>query len=74
MVKLNSLKRYRYKHDISQKELAKMLNVSDSSYSLYENNKREMPYKTLIKFLEIRDESQDKAFISILKEFLRQDD
>lgn len=71
---MNSLKKYRYEHDISQKELAKILGISVSSYSLYENNKREMTFKTLIKFLETRNEKQDKAFISILKEFLRQDD
>ena len=71
---MNSLKKYRYEHDLTQEEMAKMLGVSDSSYSLYENNKREMTYKTLIKFLELRNNEQDNAIISVLKEFLRQND
>lgn len=71
---MNSLKKYRYEHDLMQEEMAKLLNVSHSSYSLYENKKREMPYKILIKFLELRNNEQDNVVISILKEFLKQND
>lgn len=71
---MNSLKKYRYDKDLTQGEMAKLLGVSNSSYSLYENNKREMPYKTLIKFLELRNEKQDNVIISVLNEFLRRND
>ena len=71
---MNSLKKYRYEKDLSQLEMAKLLDISDSSYSLYENNRREMPYKTLIKFLKLSNENQDNALLSVLNEFLRRND
>jgi transcriptional regulator with XRE-family HTH domain len=63
---LNDLKQYRYDNNITQEEMAKKLNISASSYSLYENNKREMPFNLLIKFLEIRKSEHDKVIIAFL--------
>lgn len=60
---------YRQEHNLTQKELAKMLGVSVCSYNLYENHKREMTLDTIIKFLKIRDEKYDKEAIEILEKF-----
>lgn len=45
---MNKLKQLRLENGISQKDLAKHLNVGESTISMWENNQREMDYKTLI--------------------------
>lgn len=62
------LKEYRLNHNLKQEEMAKLLNVSNTSYSLYENRKRNMNYDILIKFLTIRNEKNDKELIELLNE------
>lgn len=61
------LKKYRLEHNLKQEEMAKLLNISVGSYSLYENKKREMSYTTLIAFLKLRNEKNDKDLIKILE-------
>lgn len=45
----NRLRELRIKNNISQKKLATDLNVGESTISMWENNQREMDYKTLLK-------------------------
>ena len=61
------LKKYRLEHHLKQEEMAKLLNISVGSYSLYETKKREMSYTTLIAFLKLRNEKNDKNLIEILE-------
>ena len=63
------LKEYRETHNMTQQQMAKLLDVSNSSYSLYENNKREMTIETMIKFLRLRNDLYDEKVIEILKDF-----
>lgn len=54
---IQKLKEYRLKNKVSQKEVAKYLNITQQQYSLYENSTREMPigqYALLAKFFNIR--------------------
>ena len=60
---------FRKEHGLKQEEIAKLLGISVSSYSLYENHKREMTLDLIIKFLEIRDSMFDKEVIRVLQEF-----
>ena len=43
------LKELRDEHNISQKEIAALLNVKQNTYSQYETGKRELPIEVLIK-------------------------
>lgn len=45
---MNRLKDLREDHDISQKELAKILNMSQTGYSKYEVGTNDIPTKILI--------------------------
>jgi predicted transcriptional regulator len=44
-----SIKRYRYKHKLTQKQLGRLINKSDSYVSLVENNKTDPRSSTLEK-------------------------
>lgn len=61
------LKEYREKNNLIQREMADMLKINVACYSRYENRKRKMSYKVLIRFLEIRNEENDKILINLLK-------
>lgn len=63
------LKEYRLNHNLTQEEMAKLLNVSVASYCLYENHKREMSFGTLTKFLELRNDEYDKVLIEVIQNF-----
>lgn len=61
------LKEYRLLHNLTQQEMADMLKINYSVYSRIENNKRKLSIEVLIKFLEIRNEENDKIVLSVLK-------
>lgn len=42
---LNSLQKLRISKNITQLEMAKKLNLATSTYNMYENNKRKIPFK-----------------------------
>ena len=60
---------YRQSHNLTQREMAKLLGVSIPAYNLYENHKREMTFDTLIKFLKVRDDTYDEKLIEVLQAF-----
>lgn len=47
-IDIRHMKDLREDHDLSQKELAKILNLSQRSYSHYENGTRKIPLDILI--------------------------
>lgn len=53
------IKELRIKNNFTQKNIAKKLNVSITSYSLYESGKRNVPIKILIKLANIYNTSID---------------
>jgi len=53
------LRDLREDHDLTQKELAGMLNISQNTYSQYENGVRQLPIEILIKISRIYDVSTD---------------
>ena len=46
------IKDFREDHDLSQKEVAKILNISQVTYSYYEIGKRNIPLDLLIKLAD----------------------
>ncbi len=56
---MNQLKLLRKERNISQKELAKIFNISQNGYSQYETEKRTMPVQFLIKLADYFDVSID---------------
>lgn len=61
------LKEYRLKHKLTQRQMADMLGINMYSYSRYESHSRKITFEVLIKFLEIRNEENDKIIIDFLK-------
>jgi len=61
MVNTNNLKKIRFKLNKSQKEIASLLNVSRSSYSMWETNNDIIPIKRLILFCDTFRVSVDYA-------------
>lgn len=53
------LRDLREDRDLTQKELAGMLNISQNTYSQYENGVRQLPIEILIKISRIYDVSTD---------------
>ena len=47
-IDIRHMKDLREDHDLSQKELAKILNLSQRSYSHYENGTRKIPLDVLV--------------------------
>lgn len=50
---ISRLKDLREDSDMSQEQIAQLLNCSQQAYSNYENGKRSLPYELLIKLAEI---------------------
>ncbi|MBR2290151.1 MAG: helix-turn-helix transcriptional regulator [Clostridia bacterium] len=55
----NRLKNLREDNDLTQKELGKLLNMSQTGYNQYEIGKNDIPTKILIKLAEIYHTSID---------------
>ncbi|MBQ8971487.1 MAG: helix-turn-helix transcriptional regulator [Clostridia bacterium] len=53
------LRELREDHDLTQRELAEMLHVSQNTYSQYETGKRQFPIELLIKVSEYYNVSTD---------------
>lgn len=53
------IKNLREDHDLTQKELSKILNVSQVAYSYYELNKRNIPLELLCKLADFYNTSVD---------------
>ena len=54
-----NLRAIREDNDLRQSDIAKMLNVSQNTYSQYENEKRQLPIDVLIKLSEYYKVSTD---------------
>lgn len=61
------LKEYRLNHNLTLKNMAKLLDMDFTNYSRLERHERKMKIETLIKFLEIRQDKNDNIVISVLK-------
>lgn len=61
-MKLYRLAELRNKVKMSQKEIANFLNVGRTTYSMYEQGHREMPYELLIKLADFYNVSLDYIF------------
>ena len=53
------IKDLREDHDLSQKDIAKLLNISQVAYSYYEIGKRSIPLELLIKLADFYNVSLD---------------
>ena len=53
------LKELREENNISQKEIAKYLNIKQNTYSQYETNKRQLPIDVLIKLAKFYNTTTD---------------
>lgn len=53
------IKELRIEHKLTQKEVAKKIGISLTSYSLYESGKRKVPVPIFIKLAELYDTSID---------------
>ncbi len=53
------IKELREDRDLLQKDIAKILNCSQVTYSRYENGNRNIPYQDLIKLADFYDVSLD---------------
>lgn len=66
------LKDLREDKDLTQEQLAKMLNITQQAYSNYENEKRELPYDIMIKISLFYNVSLDYIFkLSNRKEIIK---
>ena len=54
-----NVKNLREDHDLRQREVAAVLNVSQNTYSQYESGQRQIPIEALIKLAEFYDVSVD---------------
>lgn len=53
------IKSLREDHDLTQREVSKLLNISQVAYSYYEINKRSIPLETLSKLADFYNTSVD---------------
>ncbi len=53
------IKELREENNVSQKEIAKYLNIKQNTYSQYETGKRQLPIDTLIKLAKFYDVTTD---------------
>lgn len=60
-------KKYRLENNLTQKEMAKKLNININTYTNYENGRRGMPYNLLADFLLLRGYAEDIKLAKILK-------
>ncbi|MEY8414492.1 helix-turn-helix transcriptional regulator [Lachnospiraceae bacterium 62-26] len=58
-IDLRHIKDIREDHDLSQKELAKILNISQRTYSHYENGTRKIPLDVLVELADFYGCSTD---------------
>lgn len=58
-MKLDRLKDLRDDENMSQKEIAELLNVAERTYSGYETGSRTIPYEALIKLAKFYNTSTD---------------
>lgn len=56
---LQRIKDLREDHDLTQKELAKILHITQQQYSLYESGKREMPLDYIVSLSNLYSVSLD---------------
>jgi len=56
---LKRLRELREDRDLSQETIARLLNVSQRTYSRYENNERAIPLESLIKLTDFYNVSLD---------------
>lgn len=54
-----NLKNLRIQRNLSQEDVAKMLNISRQAYCRYENNQREISLDTLCKLADFYEETTD---------------
>ena len=59
MKKYENIKNLREDNDLTQTQIAKILNISQRSYSHYENGTRELPISILIQLARYYDVSID---------------
>ena len=59
MFNMNNIKKIRSELNKSQEEIAKELNISRSSYAMWETNNELIPIKRLIEFCELYHVSLD---------------
>lgn len=65
---MSMLKKYRMKKQLTQNEIAKILNISTNAYRNYESGERLIPTDVLMRFLRMRAEKQDIILADILEE------
>ena len=53
------LKDLREDHDLTQKSIAELLNIAQTTYSQYELSKRDIPYEIIIKLAKFYNTSVD---------------
>ena len=68
---MSMLKKYRKQNNLTQQEMANLLNISLRAYRNYEYGCRKMPYKLLSEFLYIRNIGNDRELSEILKEYMK---
>ena len=61
------LKEFRLRHNLTQQQMADTLGIDFTTYSRLENHKRKISIELLIKFLDIRNEKDDRLVIKVLK-------
>lgn len=59
VLSMNRIKELREDHDLKQKDVAKILNISQQQYARYELEENEMAYGQLIKLAEYYNTSID---------------
>lgn len=56
---ISRLKDLREDNDLTQQQIAELLNCKQQAYSNYEKGKRELPYEMLLKLAKIYNTSTD---------------
>lgn len=55
----NNLKKLRKEKNLTQDDVAKVLNISRQAYCRYENNQRELPLSALCQLADLFEETTD---------------
>lgn len=56
---MNRIRKMREAMNLHQKDIAKILNISQQQYSRYENGKNQLPYDVLMKLADFYNTSVD---------------
>ena len=64
------IKILREDHDLTQKQLSSLLNISQVAYSYYELEKRSIPLELLSKLADFYETSVDIYYIELMNIFL----